>query len=830
MMRKILLLGLFFGCLTTYAQERITLSGNIMNADQEPLPYANVQIEGTSRGTSTDDDGHFEFPDLAPGNYTLKISSVGYQTAKRTITVKAEAPNTLQVVMASRRENLEEVTVEGDKTNPYTNTSSEYVSKMALSELENPQVYTSLSKELLSSQQSYSVEQAMNNVAGVHRLWDAANRAAIGGAYYSMRGFSTQSMARNGLAGNITSTIDVANIERIEVIKGPTGTLFGSTLPSFGGLINRVTKKPGEETFGSVTISGGQYQFFRVAADYNTALNADKTLLMRVNAAYNTTGSFQDNGYHKTLAFAPSLLYKANDRLTISVDAEIYHAQASDFQAVYLDYYYTPNTLGMHSPSDTKVDYYLSYKANDLYSTSDVANVFGEALYEISDEWTSRTNISLTHSSSDGAAPFFYITRNDAVTGDATDTGNDYMLRDVWTPTGSDQVFEFQQNFMGHFKLGAMDNQLTLGLDYYSYDVNVSYLYASGSYDAITDRAYLFDVVTLDGAASNYYDFNRSNVEAAYANSDNKYTYLSKKKTNTYSAYGIDVLHLTHQLSVMASLRIDRFENEDIYSPVTNTVTSGYGQTALSPKFGAVYQLVEDHVSLFGNYQNGFQNVGPTTQPDGSIDKFDPTQANQWEGGVKLDILHNALSATVSYYNIDVKNNTRSESRTYVDTNGDTQSGSFTVQNGTQLSRGFEAEVVANPISGLNFIAGYAFNHSEWKKSTDDVEGLRPANSGPEQTANLWASYRLGKGSLEGFGVGVGGNYSSSMLVANTRSGGKFTLPAYTIGNANIFYEQKAYRISLAVKNFTDKEYYIGYSSFSPQMTRRFVADVMFRF
>ena len=73
-------------------------------------------------------------------------------------------------------------------------------------------------------------------------MWEATSRGGDGGAYYASRGFIVQAKLRNGIAGLVTSRNDAANLESVEIIKGPSATLFGSTLTSYGGLINRVTK------------------------------------------------------------------------------------------------------------------------------------------------------------------------------------------------------------------------------------------------------------------------------------------------------------------------------------------------------------------------------------------------------------------------------------------------------------------------------------------------------------------------------------------------------------------------------------------------------------
>ena len=825
---KILILLLFISALgeESYSQElKGKVSGRVAAAGPEHLEYVSVVLEGTTIGVIPDNRGNFTIRAKA-GNYLLSVSHTGYETYGQNITI--ESGKTLQIgtiILKKSDKELEEVTVQSSRRNKFTNISSDYVAKLPLTNLENPQVYSSVSGELMESQQTYLVKDALNNVASIHKLWDANGRASTGGAYYTLRGFSTQSMLRNGVSGNVTTTIDVANLERIEVIKGPSATLYGSSLTSFGGLINRVTKKPQAYTFGTVNLSGGNFSAYRISADYNTPLNKDKTLLMRLNSAYSSKESFQDAGFTRSFVFAPSLNYQVNDRLSISVDGEFFKTKNSDFQGIYL--YDTPNNLGVHKVSETNINFDLAYKSNDIYNESNVGNLFGQAIYKISNNWTSQTNISFTTSKSDGPAPFFYLVPNSTITGNPSDAGSDYLSRCVWIPSGNDHSFEIQQNFIVLFPVGTIKNKLMFGLDYYNYSRKLTYFYFLGNYNGI-NAYYMFDYVNLTGAISNYYNFNKNNINRAFAENTNT-TLLSLSETNTYSAYALDIIEFSPRLSAMLSARVDRFDNGDTYNPTTDATTKGYGQTAFSPKLGLVYQPVPKKVALFVNYQNGFQNVAPVTQQDGTISDFKPKQANQWEGGVKLNLLNERVNATFSYYDISVKNNTRSETRT-VNIDGTPTTVQYTVQDGTQYSKGAEAEVVANPVGGLNLIFSYAYNKSRWKKSTDNVNGLRPINSGPENSANAWISYNFRGGALNHFGIGFGGNYSGETLIANTKSGGKFELPSYTVLNASLFYDNSAFRVGFHVKNLNDKNYYTGYSTISPQAPRQFSLDLKFRF
>jgi len=286
----------------------------------------------------------------------------------------------------------------------------------------------------------------------------------------------------------------------------------------------------------------------------------------------------------------------------------------------------------------------------------------------------------------------------------------------------------------------------------------------------------------------------------------------STTKEDIYSAYVSNVLNITPALSAMASLRIDQFENDS------------NSQTALSPKFGVVYQPIIDKVSVFANYMDGFSNVAPSEAIDQSTGEtrritFDPEHATQFEFGTKLNLFNDKLFATLSYYDIEVENIVLG-------------SGFEVTQDGTQYSRGFEARITASPIDGLNFVAGFSHNESEVTEAAenDDFLGRRPESAGPENLANLWASYRFTSGLAEGFGIGFGGNYASENMIFNRNTAGTFTLPSYTVLNAAVFYDVDQFSINLKLNNLTNEDYFNGWSTINPQAPRNFAAALAYKF
>lgn len=115
--------------------------------------------------------------------------------------------------------------------------------KMSLNNIENLRVYNTVTNELLKEQVITNFNDALKNATGVSRLWESTGPGGDGAEFLSVRGFLVQSTMVNGLQSINNGAIDPINVDNIEVIKGPAGTLFGSSLISYGGLINIVTKK-----------------------------------------------------------------------------------------------------------------------------------------------------------------------------------------------------------------------------------------------------------------------------------------------------------------------------------------------------------------------------------------------------------------------------------------------------------------------------------------------------------------------------------------------------------------------------------------------------------
>ncbi|MES2852481.1 MAG: TonB-dependent siderophore receptor [Bacteroidota bacterium] len=682
---------------------------------------------------------------------------------------------------------LKEVIVNTNKYK-YKREKSTTVSKMPLNNIENPQVYNTVTSELLKEQVVTNFNDALKNATGITRLWESTGRGGDGAEYFSMRGFAVQPTMINGLPGINNGSIDPANVDNIEVIKGPSGTLFGSSLISYGGLINTVTKKPYSTFGGEISYISGSYGLDRITADVNVPLNSD--VAVRINTAYQKENSFQDAGFGKSFFFAPSLSYKVNDKLSFLINTEFTNRNSANAPMIFLSRY---SPLSFNSIELFERNYKKSFTSNELSISNPTYSLQAQMFYKLSDQWTSQTVLSRSNSKTSGYYSYLFDASN----------GNDFS-RYISKRNGETLATDIQQNFIGDFKIGSLRNRLVAGIDYYKSNI------INGSTGWLGNGT----VSLIDGSDTG--DLTQAGVDNLLVGS---FEGNSTAETEVISAYASNVLNITDKLSAMASLRIDNFKSK--------TATEENSQAAVSPKFGLVYMLIKDKVSVFSNYMNGFVNVTPreVSEVDGSnprMESFDPEQANQYEFGLKTNLYKDIISASISYYNIDVKN------RIMTDPNNINNS----IQGGEVNSKGIELSFTANPVKGFNIIAGFSNNNSEVTKDNpgDGYLGQRPEEAGPETLVNFWANYTLTSGKLKGFGIGFGGNYASEYKTLNRANIGTFELPSYTVLNSALSYTSDKFNIALKLNNALNEKYYSGWSTVTPQRLRSVTAGLTYKF
>ncbi|MFL9832076.1 TonB-dependent receptor [Flavobacterium sp. ST-87] len=800
-----LTISIIMGHLTILAQHRnSSIRGTVTTKDGKPAEFVNVTIEG-GKSAQVDTKGKYILKDIQAGNYVLIVNYVGLEEQKREIILK-EGENQIQdFILSENNQQLEEVVINGGRTNKFSVKKTTTSAKMPLSNLENPQIYTTIPKTLLTEQMVTEFSLSLKNSPGVYKLQNNRGINSDGASFYAMRGFRTEAAFVDGVPSQTNGEIEPANIERVELIKGPSGTLFGGAVVSFGGLINIVTKKPLDTLGGEVNFTTGSYGLNRLSADVYGPVNNEKKLFFRINTAYQNQSSFQDAGFKRSFFVAPTLEYRSSERLNLSLTASFYSLEGTSPATIFLN---RVRPYIATTPAELNFNWKRSFTSNDLVMKNPTVNIKGQINYKLSDNWNSQTIYSANSRRSNGFYLYSFLRGA---------TSDEMLERNVSLQNTVNTATDLQQNFIGDFKLLGLRNRMVIGLDYLNQTINND-----------NSPYIVFDNVSgLNPQDANYTKISKAAVESRLATSTATPT-KNNTKANIYSVYASDVLNITDRLMGMLSLRVDRFQNRGTINQATATLlaNSEYMQTAVSPKFGLVYQILPDRISLFGNYMNGFANVPPVTQTAPNVSgTFKPQHANQYEGGIKTDLFQGKLSFTASYYDISVSNMTRPE-----EVNIGGQNYVVTVQNGTQKSKGVELELIANPIEGLNIIAGYSYNDSKLTKSTTALEGRRPASAGPATLVNSWVSYAFHKGKIQGLGIGTGINYIGKHLTGNSATTGVFTLPSYTLLTATVFYDRPRYRIGLKVDNLTDELYFTGQGTLTAQPPRTVVAGLTIKF
>ena len=754
------------------------IKGQVTTSEGKPASFVTVLLKGTDKRAVTEENGSFILSKIAPGTYQLEVLLVGFETLHQQVVVENNHITAVSLQLAVSDSQLEEVTVTNAR-NKFADKTSEQIARMPLRNLENPQVYNVVDRQLIDEQMVIERTDIYRNIPGA-----VPNFSAGGSMGLSMRGFSTTIGMRNGMATSAIVPLNPIILDRVEAIKGPSGTLFGSNRNvTFGGVYNYVTKRPHAGLAGELSVTAGSFKFSRATIDINSPLDKEKTVMFRLNAGVQSEGSFQDQGFVRNYTFAPTLTYLVNDRLKFNIDLEF---TRGDYTVVGITPGTNMNNYTARNFKDIRLDYKSSLINNSIDVSNGINNIQFQAEYKISDHWKSQTNYLY----SNGFYKHLYWTTLTML----TDSTYSRSIRNQ-TPETFGNI-EFQQNFTGDFKIGSLRNRMVMGIDY-NYNYNELY------------RATVnYDVVNLNQAQS---DINLDKINAAAGQAG--FAATTTKAINA-SAYVSDAINLTPDLIAMASVRIDRFTTDGTFNLSTRKYVGKYSQNSVSPKFGLVYQLFHNKLSLFGNYMNGFVNLAPATQPDNTILELKPQYGNQWEGGVKFALLSNKLTGSVSYYNIAVTNSTRIE---VVDGKN------FTRQDGTQRSKGVEVELIANPVAGLNIVAGYGFNENTYTNATPALQG-KSVIASPKNIANLWASYVITRGSAKGFGFGVGGNYVADSWFEATNT---FVLPSYTLLSTTVFYDAKKFRLALKGNNLLDQKYWNNNGS--PQKPVNFMASVTFR-
>ena len=820
-----------FSLTTVFAQQTTEVRGRVTDENKQPLIGVDVVLEGTSIGVSTNDKGFYELHNVPIGKQTIVFSYLGFQTLKIRTDVAPNPSGThthLDVQLSEELTALQEVEVIGRKESSYKNTNSFIGTKTASALKEVPQSVGYVTKELILDQGATTVNEVVKNISGVNQNSSYND--------FSIRGFRATGNRNSGnlLNGMRAQTSlwkqsSLANIERVEVIKGPASALFGNAAP--GGVINRVTKKPLFENKNSITVGVGSWNTLKTYGDFTGPLNPKKTLLYRLNLGYEKTDSFRDLQGSESIIAAPSFSYIPNEKTHINVDFvyQNFNGKIDRGQSVPADgnVYSTPISRSLSAANDF-------LKENTLNTTIALTHKFSDhtslnAIYlnsSYSEDMLEHTQANLYYKQiGNGANAFRYADPNKVM-----------MTANQRKRYFANNSFNTYFNF--NFNTGILKHKLLVGYDYFISEQKAGSSSISAQGYLSKDKTKVVNTYTttanvLAGSVqtptTNVPVFDLYDPIAGNAYKDIS-KYIWKQNTlNPYEEYSHGV-YVQEQIDIsIVKLLIGL--RQEWFTEILNkeTIKEISRQTsAFIPRVGLVVEASEN-INLYSTWVKGFQPQGANIQsdPDRYGGPFDYMKSELYEVGLKTEWFNKRLSATLAVFKITQENSLeqspkagKADWRVPVD----------------EESNGFELDVAGQILPNFSVVANYAYTDARIVKLKEegaikDLNVQRPST--PRHAANLWTKYIFENGSLKGLGAGIGVSYASERLGQVGRRATAASYPNYTLLNAVLYYKVKDVQLQLNVNNVLNRTYWIsGYDNLRnfPGAPRNINASVTYRF
>jgi iron complex outermembrane recepter protein len=614
-----------------------------------------------------------------------------------------------------------------------------------------PQSIQVIPRQVLEDRQVIRLGDAIENISGV------TNKGSYSGyeEYINIRGFNVDTFQgnyfRDGIRLFTFGFPETANLERIEVLKGPASVLFGQAQP--GGIINLVTKKPLQEFYFSPRIAIGNYDTYQGWLDVSGPLDADKTLLYRLNMYYENSGSFRDFVEKERLFIAPAFQWQIGANTSLTIDAEFTDDSRTMDDGI--------PAIG-DRPADIPINRFLHEPFSEFSKQEySIGYVFK---HQFSDRWSIQNAFRVQWLYPERYYPLF----------DTLDEETGELTRSRYYAAGSYENYATQTDIIGKFATGSIQHQLLLGFEYAKTVERPDF----GGFDPYPSINIFDPVYTREGYPK-----------------EESLNFFRDDITSTWGFYLQDQINLLPNLILLVGGRFDSFDQDrstqDLGEPKQEFEQS---DSKFSPRVGLVYQP-SDAISLYASYTESFQpSIGANRNFDDSA--FEPETGTQYEIGIKTDWLDGRLSATLAAFHLSKQNVTTE----------DPNDPRFSIQTGEQTSKGIELDVAGEILPGWNIIAAAAYIDARITKDNTLEEGNWLDNV-PEFSTSLWTTYEIQAGDLRGLGFGLGLYYVGDRYGDLDNS---YTLPSYFRTDAAIFYRRDDWRVALNIRNLFDVEYFTG--------------------
>jgi outer membrane receptor protein involved in Fe transport len=649
---------------------------------------------------------------------------------------------------------------------PFAPRSSTIASKLALPLQLTPANVGSVPEPLMLEQDAYVLTDALRNVSSL-------NVQAQGGVhdFFMIRGYDSISgslVMTDGAVEPESTWYPTYNVAGVEVLKGPSGFLYGTD--GLAGTVNIVRKQPVETNFATFGLSGGSFGTYEGTLDWNRA-SGDGSKNFRVNGLAYGSDNWRDIGDASQYALNPSFTWKIGEASRLNVNAEYVQADFSPDSGLPLvsnEVPDVPRERSYQTPMDFSEQDIARFQADYETKVSDGLRLRNKFYYRGLDWLTSGTQFA-------GVFP-------------APPAGELFVSR-LLTSLDDDQEFLGNQ-FEGVFraKTGTITHDLLAGIE-------VKYLTDDYSIDVVPPQSPLtpagIPAISLENP-----------VETAQPVPG--IPYLSGTSDSwVYAPYVTDQMTFSTEFQVLLGARWDVISRDDervpgpLLFPAT-TENLSRDDDKVSPMVGVLW-APNPTLSFYANGSEAFAPAGVRVFGD-----LEPEKSTGFELGTKKKLMGNRMRATFAVYQLEREN------VAIPDDLGVTQ------QAGDQRSRGVEVELAAEPARGLHASLAYAYTDAELTHfaervivgfdpfgqpvyATVDRSGNDPAFV-PQNLVNLW----VGKTFSGGLGIGGGARFIDEQFVAEDNAA---KIDSAIVIDATVFYELKSLRLSLNFKNLLDEEY-----------------------
>lgn len=640
---------------------------------------------------------------------------------------------------------LTEVSVSANERPVYLESEATAATKVNAALRDVPQSVQVISHQLAEDQGASRLQELIHNVSGVYQ------GNVIVGDNFIIRGFANKEFLRDGYPDQRNSIRDMANIDAVEILKGPASVLYGRVEP--GGTINYVTKRPLAKPYASAALKVDSHGLRRPSVDVSNR-SADGRIGFRLNAAHEEGANFRDFSFSNRNFISGVMTWRISDSTRLRVEMESLQDRRALDRGV-------PALNGR--PANVPVTRLLS-EPSDFRKVSE--QLFGYTLdHDLDAQWRIKQAVRIFRGTDDDSR-----TRLGAF----VKPFNGNIMRDAHRRDGDETQVTAQLELIGdRIILKGMQHSLLFGVDIDRNDERKH---------AVTEAK--------GNIVSNQINIYRPVYGQFVAGPAGK-RILTDSTVSTQALYAQDLVTISAQWKLLVGARFDMAR-----SSVNDLLLSkqvAVNANALSPRVGVVWQP-STNVSLYSSVSSAFM---PVANRGFNGDAFQPSKGEQIEVGIKNDWLNKRLSTSLAAFHIK-------KSQVIVE---DPVHTSYKLQAGEITSEGVEFDLNGAIRTGWNVVANMAYTHARITQDSNAKRlGKRAANV-PRKSAGIWLSHDAQQAKWAGLGAGIGSTYVGARMAEETNS---IHLPAYTRWDSSVWYRKGKWRTTLRLENVFNKSYYVS--------------------